>query len=93
MASAPLDAAVIAPERHGIRATRWATKNDWDRHQEDIRRLYLSEKRELTEVMAIVEAQYGFKATLVFPSVPSSLISDFTQAQYVQKANSPMGSG
>ena len=69
MTSTPLNVVVPALE-NGIHATRWATKQDWERHQQDIQRLYLSEKRELMEVMKIVEVQYGFKATLVFRWVP-----------------------
>ncbi|KAI8632802.1 Clr5 domain-containing protein [Xylariaceae sp. FL1651] len=41
----------------------WATPEDWDAHQETIRRLYLDEKRPLKDVVVIMESQYGFRAT------------------------------
>ncbi|KAI0188007.1 Clr5 domain-containing protein [Xylaria flabelliformis] len=41
----------------------WATPEDWDAHQETIRRLYLDEKRPLKEVVVIMESEYGFRAT------------------------------
>ncbi|KAI0458436.1 Clr5 domain-containing protein [Xylaria acuta] len=41
----------------------WATPEDWDAHQETIRRLYLDEKRPLKDVVVIMENDYGFRAT------------------------------
>jgi hypothetical protein len=41
----------------------WATPEDWDAHQETIRRLYLDEKRPLKDVVVIMESEYGFRAT------------------------------
>ncbi|KAI1823691.1 hypothetical protein F4861DRAFT_310135 [Xylaria intraflava] len=43
----------------------WATPEDWDAHQETIRRLYLDEKRPLKDVVVIMESEYGFRATYV----------------------------
>jgi len=43
----------------------WATPEEWDAHQETIRRLYLDEKRPLKDVVVIMETHYGFRATYV----------------------------
>ena len=45
------------------RHPNWATPEDWDAHQDTIRRLYLDEKRPLKDVVVIMETQYGFRAT------------------------------
>lgn len=45
------------------RHPNWATPEDWDAHQETIRRLYLDEKRPLKDVVVIMESEYGFRAT------------------------------
>ncbi|KAI1434806.1 Clr5 domain-containing protein [Xylaria sp. CBS 124048] len=45
------------------RHPNWATPEDWDAHQETIRRLYLDEKRPLKDVVVIMETEYGFRAT------------------------------
>lgn len=45
------------------RHATWATPEDWDAHQETIRRLYLDEKRPLKDVVVIMESEYGFRAT------------------------------
>jgi len=36
---------------------------DWNRHQEIIQNLYLTDGKSLKEVMAIMETKYGFHAT------------------------------
>ncbi len=41
----------------------WAAKEDWARHRALIKRLYLDEKKPLTEVMRLMESEHGFKAT------------------------------
>ena len=48
----------------------WAAKEAWARHQPLIKKLYLYKKKTLKEVMRHMEAQHGFKATLVFVAVP-----------------------
>ncbi|KAI1811071.1 hypothetical protein GGS20DRAFT_593566 [Poronia punctata] len=50
-------------EYSGYSHPNWATPEDWDAHQETIRRLYLDEKRPLKDVVVIMETHYGFRAT------------------------------
>jgi hypothetical protein len=39
------------------------TEEEWNRHRDDIARLYLTENRPLKEVQQIMEAKCGFRAT------------------------------
>ena len=38
-------------------------EEDWERHRETIKRLYLDKKKPLREVMAIMAREHGHKAT------------------------------
>ncbi|KAI1755767.1 hypothetical protein F4782DRAFT_527127 [Xylaria castorea] len=51
----------------------WATPEDWDAHQDTIRRLYLDEKRPLKEVVVIMESEYGFRATASLGPSPQNV--------------------
>lgn len=59
--SPPL-AAVAGTAPAGYRPNVWATKDAWDGHRALISHLYAD--RSLPEVMCIMEAKHGFKATL-----------------------------
>lgn len=54
------DASINTPVANAI---GWATKQNWARHQEVIRQLYLCENKPLTEVMHFMESHHGFRAT------------------------------
>lgn len=43
--------------------TRYPTGEDWTAYRPAISRLYIEENRTLSEVMAIMEASYGFNGT------------------------------
>ena len=43
------------------------TEEEWDRHRDDIARLYLIENRPLRKVQQVMEAKFGFRATSVGP--------------------------
>jgi hypothetical protein len=44
----------------GVYAT---SADEWNRHRDDIVRLYLTENRPLKEVQQIMDATFGFRAT------------------------------
>jgi hypothetical protein len=65
---------------------------DWDVQRMTIERLYSTECRELREVMEIMERDYGFLATSVFPLVLKKHKLTSTQTASIQKKNITMAS-
>lgn len=45
------------------KSRRWATEQDWDLHKKRIESLYVVENKSLNEVMAVMETDFGFRAT------------------------------
>ena len=44
-------------------STGWAAKEEWTKHEADIKQLYVHEKKPLKEVKSLMESQHGFRAT------------------------------
>lgn len=47
----------------GSSELRWATSEDWEKHQAEIISLYRDSNRTLKEVVEYMEAHYQFRAT------------------------------
>lgn len=61
-----------------------AAKEDWEKHRELIKRLYLEENNSLAKVMRFMDSQHAFKATSVVPALCSgSSNADIAQIQDV----------
>lgn len=50
--------------------TGWAAKEEWTKHEADIKQLYVHEKKSLKEVKRLMESRHGFRAT----SVPRAVL-------------------
>ena len=51
-------------------STGWAAKEEWTKHEADIKQLYVHEKKTLKEVKRLMESRHGFRAT----SVPRAVL-------------------
>ena len=48
------------------------TRDDWEDHRPFVEQLYITENMKLTDVMKIMKAKFGFEATYITPSQPTS---------------------